>query len=125
MADISVAPEEPTVESRNKEALSRVVMAGMRMYGLQQRRKTKSRRGSVALSHDCNDHISEEQAAQDAVKDEEYKLIYHQTFKGAILALVCRSYFILVVPIFLMVYNREITFPRLRSKTSQIDCATQ
>ena len=125
MADISTAPEEPTVESRNKEALSRVVMAGMRMYGLQQRRKTKSRRGSIASPHGCNDHISEEQAAQDAVKDEEYKLIYHQTFKGAMLALVCRSYFILVVPIFLMVYNREITFPRLRSKTSRIDCAIQ
>lgn len=87
MADISAAPEEPTVESRNKEALSRVVMAGMRMYGLQQRRKTKSRRGSVALFHDGNDYISEEQAAEDAAKDEEYKLIYHQTFKGAMLAL--------------------------------------
>jgi hypothetical protein len=125
MADISAAPEEPTVESRNKEALSRVVMAGMRMYGLQQRRKTKSRRGSVALFHDGNDHISEEQAAEDAAKDEEYKLIYHQTFKGAMLALVCRSYITLAASIFLMVCNREIMFPRLRSKTSRIDCAIQ
>ena len=125
MADISAAPEEPTVESRNKEALSRVVMAGMRMYGLQQRRKTKSRRGSVALFHDGNDHTSEEQAAEDAAKDEEYKLIYHQTFKGAMLALVCRSYITLAASIFLMVCNREIMFPRLRSKTSRIDCAIQ
>ncbi|OCL08520.1 hypothetical protein AOQ84DRAFT_38839 [Glonium stellatum] len=87
MADISAVSEEPTIESRNKEALSRVVMAGMRMYGLQQRKKIKSRHGSVTLSHDGHDQMSAEQAAEDAAKDEEYKLIYHQTFKGAMLAL--------------------------------------
>jgi hypothetical protein len=33
--------------------------------------------------------MSEEAAAEEAAKDEEYKLIYHQTYKGAALALVC------------------------------------
>ncbi|KAF2811689.1 uncharacterized protein BDZ99DRAFT_414186 [Mytilinidion resinicola] len=88
VTSISAAPEEQTTESRNKEALSRVVMAGMRMHGLQQRKKTnKSRRSSVAPSADGNDGHADEVAAEEAVKDEEYKLIYHQTFKGAALAL--------------------------------------
>jgi hypothetical protein len=56
------------------------------MYGLQQRKKTnKFGRSSVAPSADGND---DEVAADEAAKDEEYKLIYHQTFKGAALALV-------------------------------------
>lgn len=67
-------------------------MAAMRMYGLQQRKKShRSRRGSVAAgrAHDLNDKaIEEEVSAEEVAKDEEYKLIYHQTFKGAALALV-------------------------------------
>jgi hypothetical protein len=86
VTSISATPEEQTIESRNKDALSRVVMAGMRMYGLQQRKKTnKFGRSSVAPLVDSND---DEVAADEAAKDEEYKLIYHQTFKGAALALV-------------------------------------
>jgi hypothetical protein len=89
---VPLAPEEPTIESRNKEALSRVVMAAMRMYGLQQRKKTnRSRRPSVAPGRvmDVSDKaIEDEVSAEDAAKDEEFKLIYHQTFKGAALALV-------------------------------------
>ncbi|KAF2203004.1 hypothetical protein GQ43DRAFT_289241 [Delitschia confertaspora ATCC 74209] len=87
VANVPVEPEEPTIESRNKEALSRVVMAAMRMYGLQQRKKTnRSHRESVsvAVAHDRSD---EQINAEEAAKDEEYKLIYHQTFKGAALAL--------------------------------------
>ncbi|KAF2491766.1 hypothetical protein BU16DRAFT_530199 [Lophium mytilinum] len=88
VTSISAAPEEQTIESRNKEALSRVVMAGMRMHGLQQRKKQyKSRRSSVAPSADGNDGHADEVATEEAAKDEEYKLIYHQTFKGAALAL--------------------------------------
>ncbi|KAF2183935.1 hypothetical protein K469DRAFT_581364 [Zopfia rhizophila CBS 207.26] len=85
VATVPLQPEEPTIETRNKESLTRVVMAAMRMYGLQQRKK--SRRGSVAPSVDLNEHISDERAAEESAKDEEYKLIYHQTFKGAVLAL--------------------------------------
>ncbi|OCK84567.1 hypothetical protein K432DRAFT_401000 [Lepidopterella palustris CBS 459.81] len=87
VTSIATATEELTTESRNKEALSRVVMAGMRMYGLQQRKRpNKSTRGSVAPSADSNE-AGEEQIADDMAKDEEYKMIYHQTFKGAVLAL--------------------------------------
>ncbi|PVI03885.1 hypothetical protein DM02DRAFT_557197 [Periconia macrospinosa] len=86
VATIPTQPEEPTTESRNKEALSRVVMAAMRMHGLQQRKKPKSRRGSVAPGVE-QDQLTEEAAAEEAAKDEEYKLIYHQTYKSAALAL--------------------------------------
>lgn len=88
VATVPLQPEEPTVEVRNKEALSRVVMAAMRMHGLQQRKKTKSRRNSVAPGLEVTEELSEEAAAEEAVKDEEYKMVYHQTYKGAALALV-------------------------------------
>ncbi|KAJ4314387.1 hypothetical protein N0V94_006490, partial [Neodidymelliopsis sp. IMI 364377] len=84
---ISSQPEEPTTESRNKEALTKVVMAAMRMHGLQQRKKTKSRRTSAAPGLEESQPMTDEIAAEDAAKDEEFKLIYHQTFKGATLAL--------------------------------------
>ncbi|KAF2121205.1 hypothetical protein BDV96DRAFT_594424 [Lophiotrema nucula] len=87
IATVPLQPEEPTIETRNKEALSRVVMTAMRMHGLQQRKKNKSRRGSVATGTEAPEAQSEEAAAEEAVKDEDYKLIYHQTYKGAALAL--------------------------------------
>ncbi|OAL55440.1 hypothetical protein IQ07DRAFT_167229 [Pyrenochaeta sp. DS3sAY3a] len=87
VATISSQPEEPTTESRNKEALSKVVMAAMRMHGLQQRKKHRSRRASVAPGIEENELPVEEAAVDEIAKDEEYKLIYHQTYKGAALAL--------------------------------------
>jgi hypothetical protein len=88
VATVSIQPEEPTTEARNKEALSRVVMAAMRMHGLQQRKKTRSRRASVAPGMEDGQAISAESAAEEAAKDEEYKLMYHQTYKGAAFAFV-------------------------------------
>lgn len=58
----SDAPALPaSMEEKNKDALSRIVMAGMRLHGLSRRR------------------------ADDPT--DEYKLVYHQTFKGATFAL--------------------------------------
>lgn len=85
---ISSQPEEPTTESRNKEALTKVVMAAMRMHGLQQRKKPKSRRASLAPGLGESQLTTDEATAEDVEKDEEFKLIYHQTYKGASLALV-------------------------------------
>ena len=86
----TITPEhkDPTTESRNKEALAKVVMAAMRMHGLQQRKKTKSRHVSMAFGLEESQSIFDETVAEDATKDEEFKLIYHQTYKGAALALV-------------------------------------
>ncbi|KAF2855263.1 hypothetical protein T440DRAFT_207114 [Plenodomus tracheiphilus IPT5] len=86
VATIPLQPEEPTTESRNKEALSKVVMAAMRMHGLQQK-KNRSRRASLAPGFQDSEQMTEEAAAEEVAKDDEYKLIYHQTYKGAALAL--------------------------------------
>jgi hypothetical protein len=88
VATVSLQPEEPTTESRNKEALSRVVMAAMRMHGMQQRKKNRSRRASVAPGVEDSQEPIAKTAAEEAVKDEEYKLMYHQTYKGAAFAFV-------------------------------------
>jgi hypothetical protein len=87
VATLPIQPEEPTTESRNKDALVKVVMAAMRMHGLQQRKQARSRRASAAGAEDSQ-RQSEAAAAEEAAKDDEYKLIYHQTYKGAALALV-------------------------------------
>jgi hypothetical protein len=88
VATVSLQPEEPTTESRNKEALSRVVMAAMRMAGMQQRKKNRPRRASVAPGLGNSQDMSTETATEEAAKDEEYKLMYHQTYKGAAFAFV-------------------------------------
>lgn len=88
VATVPIQPEEPTTESRNKEALSKVVMAAMRMHGLQQRKKSRSRRASLTSGVDESQILGEEAPAEEVAKDDEYKLIYHQTYKGAALALV-------------------------------------
>ncbi|KAF1917846.1 hypothetical protein BDU57DRAFT_445284 [Ampelomyces quisqualis] len=86
VATVSLRPEEPTTESRNKDALSRVVMAAMRMHGLQQRKKNRSRRASVASGMEDSEEVNLETAVEEATRDEEYKLMYHQTYKGAAFA---------------------------------------
>ncbi|KAF2836972.1 hypothetical protein M501DRAFT_1006905 [Patellaria atrata CBS 101060] len=83
VTSIANANEGSTVESKNKETISRLVMAGMRLYGLQQRKKTNHNRkdsnvGPVGVKS------LDEYTTDDAPKDEEYKLIYHQVFKGTV-----------------------------------------
>lgn len=84
--DGSPVPEqEKSIEQRNKDALSRIIMAGMRLYGLQQKRKAvKSRAASEVPSQSATPDIVPEGSAEEV---DEYKLIYHQTLKGAVLAL--------------------------------------
>ena len=80
----SPAPENG-IEAQNKNALSRVVMAGMRMYGLQQRKRTNtlSRAASeIPVFAGDNGTAGAIHSQQDGEEDE-YKLIYHQTFKSS------------------------------------------
>ncbi|MCJ1472937.1 hypothetical protein MMC13_001586 [Lambiella insularis] len=73
--------ESNGVEQRNKSTLSRIVMAGMRMYGLQQRKKpNRSRAASELLLSDGS--ILDAGGPLPDCKDE-YKLVYHQTYKAA------------------------------------------
>lgn len=57
---------EETVEARNKDSLSRMVMSGMKLYGL----KRGGGGGGVG-----------------SAEAEEYKFVYHHTFKSAVFAL--------------------------------------
>ncbi|KAL8725664.1 MAG: hypothetical protein Q9181_006330 [Wetmoreana brouardii] len=72
----SPIPDDGTndIEKQNKGALSRIIMAGMRMYGYQQQRHK-----SISGALDSQYHIG---AAATADQDE-YKAVYHQTFKAA------------------------------------------
>ncbi|KAI9690093.1 MAG: hypothetical protein M1820_010032 [Bogoriella megaspora] len=63
--------EASSLEARNKEIISRTVMAGMRLYGL-----SSSARGATKTS-------GMEGGAED---EDTYKLVYHQTYKGAVFA---------------------------------------
>ncbi|KAJ8606270.1 hypothetical protein MRB53_041092 [Persea americana] len=70
---------EPSVEARNKQAISRTVMAGMRIYGLQQRKVPIKRSASQV------DEVAPAAVPEDVDADE-YKQIYHLTYKGVIFA---------------------------------------
>lgn len=71
-----------SLQAHNTKALSRIVMAGMRMYGLQQKKKATKYDGQGRDESD-----NQESQSDPAQKDlEEYKLVYHQTYKGACFA---------------------------------------
>lgn len=81
MDNMSPMPEgEISIEQQNKNALSRLVMAGMRIYGLQQRKKASRSR---AVSEAASSTGITQDPAQIQEADDEYKLVYHQAFKAA------------------------------------------
>lgn len=70
------------LQDHNTKALSRIVMAGMRMYGLQQMKRATKYEGQ---STDANGN--QDSQSNSAQRDlDEYKLVYHQTYKGACFA---------------------------------------
>lgn len=69
--------ESSTIEQRNKSALTKIVMTGMRIYGLQQRKSMKPR-----VEPEMKDSPIRERSRLEE-EEEDYKLIYHQTFKAA------------------------------------------
>ena len=65
---------DDTIEAQNKAALIKIVMAGMRLYGLQQRKKKP---GAPLATESPISSLHEFEP------EDEYKLVYHQTFKSA------------------------------------------
>lgn len=63
---------------QNKAALTKVIMAAMRLHGLQQKKKPASK---PQLPGQAMLHTETSAAAIQA--EDEYKLVYHQTFKAA------------------------------------------
>ncbi|KAM3423842.1 hypothetical protein BST61_g1240 [Cercospora zeina] len=79
-----VSAEQNFVESKNKDLISKVVMTGMRLYGLVQSKTRKSRANSFANSPAWE--AKSEDMELDRKNDEEYKLVYHQVYKGTCFA---------------------------------------
>jgi hypothetical protein len=82
-ASFAVGDGDVGVEQRNKDAISRLIMAGMRIHGLQPRKKAQQ-----ALNIDGSNASEQGRAFHDPSAEDEYKLIYHQTYKGAVFAFV-------------------------------------
>ncbi|GIZ37074.1 hypothetical protein CKM354_000053700 [Cercospora kikuchii] len=80
----AVMPKQDSLESKNKELITKVVMAGMRLYGLVQSKNRKSRANSFANSPARE--AKSEDLELDRKNDEEYKLVYHQIHKGTCFA---------------------------------------
>jgi hypothetical protein len=77
------APKDPqSLEQQNKDAVSRLVMAGMRLHGYQPSKKksklTESRTVEETQSFSSDDH----------------KLVYHQTYKAVAFIFVSVQYFL-------------------------------
>jgi hypothetical protein len=71
-------PGESTLEKSNKDIVSRLIMAGMRLHGLQLRKKSEKEKDGTGN-------------ADDQKADDEFKMIYHQTYKAVIFAFVSYS----------------------------------
>lgn len=67
---------------RNKAALTKVVMAGMRLHGFQQ----KKRLGKSSAMEDRPNTATSIGDATPFDTEDEFKLVYHQTFKAAMFA---------------------------------------
>lgn len=65
---------DDSYSEQNKAALTKIVMAGMRLYGLQQRKKKS---GPTQIVEATSNALHEQEA------EDEYKLVYHQTYKAA------------------------------------------
>ena len=72
------------MESKNRDIISRVIMAGMRLYGLVQSKSRKPQVSSATASPAPERTF--EQLENDNRKDDDYKLVYHQAFKGVCFA---------------------------------------
>ena len=69
------------IEEQNKTALTRVVMAGMRLFGLQQHKKGSKSRAVSELPCTLDSSINPVVSCEN---EDTYKLIYHQTFKASL-----------------------------------------
>ncbi|GAB7340820.1 hypothetical protein MBLNU457_7184t1 [Dothideomycetes sp. NU457] len=74
-------------EQKNKDTISRAVMAGMRLHGLfQSKTRRAERKGSIMLAESETASKTDEEVQTEREKDEEFKLVYHQVYKGVCFA---------------------------------------
>ncbi|KAL8799325.1 MAG: hypothetical protein Q9182_005969 [Xanthomendoza sp. 2 TL-2023] len=77
-ANLTSIKNNNDIESQNKTSLSRIILAGMRMYGFQQQQHRKKSIGHL----DTQSQLSGMRGGAEGNEDE-YKIIYHQTFKAS------------------------------------------
>ena len=65
-------------EKQNRAAMTKVLLAAMRLHGIQQKKRphSQSQPPKQGTSHITKNNIADE-------VEDEYKLVYHQTFKAA------------------------------------------
>lgn len=83
LSQVQNTMEPNAIETKNKDFISRIVMAGMRLHGLSPS-KTRAKAESAAASPAVENSFNELEAERK--KDEEFKLVYHQSYKGACFA---------------------------------------
>ncbi len=76
----SIPDNDSIIELQNKSALTRIVMAGMRVHGLQQRKKSNKLQERIEMP---TGDLETQTLGSLLEEDSEYKLVYHQTFKAA------------------------------------------
>ncbi|KAL9082090.1 MAG: hypothetical protein Q9159_006717 [Coniocarpon cinnabarinum] len=72
---------DASIEMKNKQSISRVVMAGMRLYGLQQRKTKLVKHIDTQAAEDTFNH-------GDTGRDIEFKSVYHHAYKATLFAFV-------------------------------------
>jgi hypothetical protein len=87
---IETAPEttaEANTEIKNKDSIARVVMAGMRLYGLSQsNRKLRGKQQRSGSASPAQETATTEELEAELKTDEQYKAVYHQVYKGVCFA---------------------------------------
>ena len=93
----SVIPDVDNVfNETNKAAMAKIIMAGMRLHGMQQQKKP-SKEASKPIKEGSNPSLARNASSlagpgnfEDA--EDEYKLVYHQVFKAAMFAFRAHSH---------------------------------
>ena len=79
--------QDKTFEARNKQSVSRIVMAGLRMHGLQQeKRVTALHKAGSGESKPSS--LPEQEDGREDTENSEFKSVYHQTYKATLFAFV-------------------------------------
>ncbi|KAI5210635.1 hypothetical protein E4T39_00088 [Aureobasidium subglaciale] len=86
----AVTAEEEALEKKNKDMVSKVVLAGLRVWGFTASSSASRRKNRAASTSLISTTESQDPDHHHEAKDEEYKLLYHHVYKGACFALRSR-----------------------------------
>ncbi|KAH0359795.1 hypothetical protein KCU65_g9770, partial [Aureobasidium melanogenum] len=76
--------EQEMLQQKNKDMVSKVVLAGLRVWGFTASKRKKRVSTSAATATETQQHMAVD--PDEEAKDEEYKLLYHHVYKAACFA---------------------------------------